>query len=146
MIVINRLPTEIKLKIVLQLKITPDFIEIINDYMEASKEKRVVVSDIQDYIKNFHIKYWPISSSTIRRILKNHFKISYRKAENKIRKSFTDEYKRKLFETIQIVESLKNDRWELIYFDEFNYNFSTYKHYNWDVKGNKNYLIGTSET
>ena len=71
--------------------------------------------------------------------------MSYREAENKIRKSFTDEYKRKMLETIQIVESLKNNRWELIYIDEFNYNSRTYKHYNWDVKGNKNYLIGTSE-
>ena len=113
--------------------------------MEASKGKWVVVSNIQDYIKNFHIKIWPVSSSTIRRILKNHLKMSYRKAENKIRKSFTDEYKRKMLKTIHIVESLKNDGWELIYFDEFNYNPRTYKHYNWDIKGNKNYLIGTSE-
>ena len=36
-------------------KITHDFIEVIRDYTEASKGRRVVVSDIQEHFKNFQL-------------------------------------------------------------------------------------------
>ena len=71
--------------------------------------------------------------------------MSYTKAEKRSIKTASNDYTRRIFETIWIVEELKKRDWETIYFDEFKYNTHSYKFYNWSYKNTKNYILEKGE-
>ena len=126
-------------------KITPKLIHTMQSYMNRHGGQCVTVNDIIKFLKVYHKDLWPISETSIRRVLKNHLDMSYTKAEKRSIKTASNYYTRRIFETIWIVEELKKRDWETIYFDEFKYNTHSYKFYNWSYKNTKNYILEKGE-
>ena len=87
-----------------------------------------------------------ISKSSIKRILKEKLNLTYKKANFVNQINMQRERIRRFYDSIQIKLSLINNRYEIIFFDEFSSNSGHNTIYNWGVKGEKSFAIVNKET
>ena len=71
--------------------------------MNRHGKQYVTANDKIKFLKVYHKDLWPISETSIRRLLKNNFDMKYLKALKKSIKTASNNYTRGIFETILIV-------------------------------------------
>ena len=77
-------------------KITPKLIHTVQSYMNRHGGKCVTVNDIIKFLKVYYKDLWPISETSIKRVLKNHLDINYTKAEKRSIKTASNDYTKRI--------------------------------------------------
>ena len=101
--------------------------------------------DIQYCLDTYYPQLTKISDWSIRKILKENLRFSYKRLCLIQRKLFRPEYTRRFFESALLQIVLEDEGYELLYEDEFSINFRTRSNYGWGPIGDGGFLKAHEE-
>ena len=111
-----------RLEIIKHLRILgDDQISWLKDYLSSRRNKRVVAEQVMIELGSKFPEIGTISVSTLRRILKRELWYSYKKLNRRTAVSNSQTNIQHFLTSLEILKALKDDGWELIYFDGFGY-------------------------
>ena len=120
-------------------KVTNQHIDAVKEFLIKHKGEHFTIDMIQFYLKEEYLELPMISDWSIRKILNQNLKYSYKKICLVHKKMITTKYLRVFFESAYSLASLEERGYELMYLDEFALNFRNKSVYGWGPKGNNGF-------
>ena len=116
-----------------------EHIEAVRCYLGANPGRVLTISDIKSSIERTE-GLPPLSTTSIRKILKKHLRYTYKRAWKLHPRTSTPTNIRKIHESIYIQITLEERGYEMIYLDEFSLSARKYAPYNWAPRGERAYF------